>query len=120
MICVSIVSHAHGSMVPNLVEQLLACPEISQIIVTLNISENFPKITDKRFSLILNMAPKGFGENHNFAFNACTRPYFCVVNPDIILEKNLFPDLLEIFNEKKVGVVAPLVANTNHHLEDNL
>lgn len=40
MISLSIVSHGHGDMVCGLVKALLQYPEIGQIIVTENISEN--------------------------------------------------------------------------------
>ena len=120
IVCVSIVSHGHGAMVLNIAKQILACPEVSQLILTLNIPENFPELVDERFLLIRNEFSKGFGENHNAAFDVCISPYFCVVNPDIELVDNPFSKMLEISNKKNVGIVAPLVVNPDGHLEDSM
>jgi N-acetylglucosaminyl-diphospho-decaprenol L-rhamnosyltransferase len=120
IICVSIVSHGHGSMVSNLARQILSCPEVGQLILTFNIPENCPKLMDQRILLINNESTKGFAENHNAAFGYCSRPYFCVVNPDIELLGNPFSKMLELSNEKNIGIVAPLVVNPNGHLEDSM
>lgn len=120
MICVSIVSHGHGSMMLSLVKQILSCQEVSQLVLTFNIPENFPKLFDKRVLLIHNEFPKGFGENHNAAFHVCISPYFCVVNPDIELLDNPFSKMIQILNEKNIGIVAPLVKHPNGSLEDSM
>jgi GT2 family glycosyltransferase len=120
IVCVSIVSHGHGSMVFDLAKQILACPEVSQLILTLNKPENFPELVDERFLIIRNEFSKGFAENHNAAFNICLSPYFCVVNPDIELIDNPFSKILEILNKKNIGIVAPLVINSDGNLEDSM
>ena len=102
-------------MVFDLAKQILTCPEINQLILTLNIPENFPELVDERFLLIRNEFSKGFGENHNAAFDVCISPYFCVVNPDIELVDNPFSKMLEISNKKNVGIVAPLVVHPDGH-----
>lgn len=107
-------------MVFDLAKQILSCSEVSQLILTLNIPENFPELVDERFLLIRNEFSKGFGENHNAAFDVCISPYFCVVNPDIELVDNPFSKMLEISNKNNVGIVAPLVVNPNGHLEDSM
>jgi hypothetical protein len=40
MVTASIVSHGHGEMVARLVEDLLACPEVSRIVITQNVAED--------------------------------------------------------------------------------
>lgn len=58
-----------------------------ELILTLNIpeSEDFlqslahPQVT---YQVIRNSAPKGFGANHNQAFQQCKSPFFLVLNPD--------------------------------------
>jgi hypothetical protein len=40
MVTVSIVSHGHGKMVAGLAEDLLACAEVSRILITQNIAED--------------------------------------------------------------------------------
>lgn len=121
MICVSLVSHGHGLMALNLAKQLLNCPSISRLIITLNIPEAFPNILDGRVQLIKNANPKGFGANHNSAFKYCEEAYFCVINPDIVLADDPFFEMLELFDGgDNTGLVAPLVLNTDGITEDSM
>jgi GT2 family glycosyltransferase len=120
MISVSIVSHGHGPMLPALLLQLLEFPQITQVIVTLNIPESVTLPSDARVQLVHNQTPLGFGANHNQAFAIATTPYFCVLNPDISFIANPFPNLLESFSINDIGLVAPLVKNTNGGIEDSV
>ena len=121
MICISLVSHGHGPTVLNLAKQLLNCPSISRLIITLNIPETFPNILDSRLQLIENPNPKGFGANHNAAFKYCKETYFCVINPDIAMVDDPFLEMLEVFGEEdNVGLVAPLVLNSAGISEDSM
>jgi GT2 family glycosyltransferase len=117
---VSIVSHGHGQMAQHLVSSLLLFPEIEQIIVTLNIPEDFPSFSSDRVILKKNIQPKGFGANHNAAFSLSQSDTFCVLNPDIIFEVNPFPILLNVLNDYSVGVVAPLVLSADGYPEDSM
>lgn len=116
---VSIVSHGHGTMVWSLVDQLLALPELSRIIVTLNIPEPVPKLLDARVVLIRNTTPKGFGANHNAAFAQCDTSFFCVLNPDIDLVGNPFPVLVADLEQDGVGLCAPLVVGSDGQVDDS-
>lgn len=120
MISVSIVSHGHGSMIPALVDQLLAFPQVKKIILTLNTPESIHVPSDSRLVCISNKEPKGFGENHNAAFEYCTTPYFCVLNPDISFLENPFPALLEDFSNPSVGLVAPIIKSLDGKIEDSV
>src|SRR5574343_91402 len=95
MISVSIVSHGHGDMVVVLLRQLLACPEVAQVIITRNLPENLELPGGERVLLLDNAKPLGFAANHNAAFRHCIAPFFCVLNPDIELSGNPFPALLK-------------------------
>jgi N-acetylglucosaminyl-diphospho-decaprenol L-rhamnosyltransferase len=119
MISVSIISHGHGSMLPALLLQLLDFPQVTQVIVTLNIPESVSLPSDSRVQLVHNQAPLGFGANHNQAFAIATSPYFCVLNPDIAFAANPFPKLLESFSDKDIGLVAPMIRNTDGGIEDS-
>lgn len=68
MITVSVVSHNHGDMVTGVVRQLLTFPEVSEILVTLNVPESWPMPDNDKVQLIRNVKPKGFGANHNAAY----------------------------------------------------
>jgi GT2 family glycosyltransferase len=120
MISASIVSHGHGDMVWRLVQQLESCPEISQIIVTLNIQEAIPAEQHEKVTIIRNESPKGFGENHNAAFALAMGDFYAVINPDIVLEQNPFPMLLATLNETDAGLVAPRVNGPQGEPEDSM
>jgi len=106
-------------MVESLVEKLLEFPEVTSVILTLNIPEYLNIQNCSRIKVLRNFYPKGFGSNHNAAFNLCDTPYFCVLNPDISLQNNPFAKLIFTFHDAKIGLVAPLVKNTEGLIEDS-
>lgn len=120
MLVVSIVSHNHGMMVWNLVNEVLSCPEVNKIIITLNIPEKIPDFINSKIDLIVNPIPKGFGANHNAAFQSCRSDYFCVMNPDIQMIDNPFTFMMERFKDNNVGLVAPLVLAQDRAPEDSM
>lgn len=120
LIAVSIVSHGHGAMVVGLIESLLRCPEVIQIIVTKNIPEPLPIPGNPRISVLDNPHPKGFGENHNAAFEHCQQPFFCPLNPDISLIGNPFASLLVELQKSGAGIAAPLVLSPSGQVEDSV
>lgn len=119
MIAISIISHAHGAMVENLVRSLLLLEEVTQLFVTLNVPEQLAFPPDNRLVLIRNVRPKGFGANHNSAFQRCEQPYFCPLNPDIILSENPFPILLREIKRTNASLIAPLVISPGGTIEDS-
>ena len=120
MIAVSIVSHGHGAMVQQLVEQVLTCAEVTQVVITYNIPEASVLLSDSRVEIVVNRSPKGFGANHNAAFLRSREPFWCVLNPDVALVGNPFPVLLESLRADSVGLVAPLVTNPDGNIEDSV
>ena len=103
-----------------LVGQLLAFPEVSQIILTLNVPESVALPDDARVTFIGNAQPKGFGANHNAAFACCTQTFFCPLNPDIEFDRNPFPALSTALGDKRVALVAPLVRSPDGNIEDSM
>lgn len=120
MISASVVSHGHGGMVWRLVDQLVACSEVSQVIVTLNIPEEVPETLNRKVLLQQNTKPKSFGGNHNAAFAVAKNGFFCVINPDIKLVRNPFEALVGILSDRRVGLVAPLVIGPAGLPEDSM
>ena len=118
MISVSIVSHGHGDMVVVLLRQLLACPEVAQVIITRNLPENLELPGGERVLLLDNAKPLGFAANHNAAFRHCIATFFCVLNPDIELSGNPFPALLKALQSSPAALVAPLVQGSEGKTED--
>ena len=100
MITISIISHGQIKLCKIIINQLLKIKLAKKIILTLNIDENIEFKLNKKITLIRNIKPRGFGENHNKAFKLCSTKYFCVLNPDIKLIKNPFNILVKQINLK--------------------
>lgn len=120
MVTVSIVSHGHGRMVERLVSQLMQFPEVSQVLVTVNIAESIRLPSDKKIQVISNKVPSGFGANHNAAFLLCDAPYYCVLNPDVAFLDNPFPSLEAALVNSAASLVVPLMVNETGKVEDSL
>ncbi len=120
---ISIVSHGHGSHLFHLFSDLSKLINDSfEIILTLNIPEDEYYISDlicRNCRIIRNIHPKGFGENHNYAFKHSTGQRFIVINPDVRINSNIF-DELERHMTDCVAVCAPSVFNSNGEIEDSV
>jgi N-acetylglucosaminyl-diphospho-decaprenol L-rhamnosyltransferase len=119
----SIVSHGHGAMVSSLLADLATqCGASVNVILTLNIPESLT-IDDGIYPFHLkvtrNALPVGFGANHNAAFTQCKSAYFCVLNPDIRIGENPFPQLVDELAKPDVGVVAPKIVSPVGNVEDS-
>lgn len=122
MITVSIVSHNQGDMIVHLLNDLEKCPEMGKIILTYNKPEQEITIPSKLQSIVKiihNATEKGFGANHNSAFKHCSSPFFCILNPDIRIENNPFPELLSALKNNTTFVSAPLILNAQGGVEDS-
>lgn len=119
----SIVSHGQGVLVVNLLNDLKKLQiKNYEIILTFNIleDEDFLKnFNDLPIIVIRNKYINGFGSNHNSAFKNSSGKYFYVLNPDIRIPGLKFDDLIQNFNDKRVGVVAPIVYSANGAVEDS-
>ena len=118
-ITVSIVSHNHGPQVLTLIKQVLRDSLTANLILTLNANEHLTLPSDSRLTVIENSKPKGFGANHNSAFEYCRTPYFCVLNPDIVLQENTFEHLIRCLKNSKAAVCGPLVLSPTGSQEDS-
>ncbi len=119
MISASIVTHGHGKLALRLIGQLLTCPEISQIILTKNIPEYINLPISNKILLIENSSPRGFGANHNYAFNLSSGKFFCVLNPDIKLLDNPFNVLVQSLINNGISIISPIILNKNMEVEDH-
>lgn len=107
-------------MVVHLIKSLLMCTEVAQIIVTRNIPESLTMPDSDRIIVLENPLPKGFGENHNVAFEHCTQPFFCPLNPDISLRGNPFKILFSELINSKSSIAVPLVLAPDGAVEDSV
>jgi N-acetylglucosaminyl-diphospho-decaprenol L-rhamnosyltransferase len=119
MVTASIVSHGHGVMVRGLVEDLLGCPEVTRVVVIQNVPERTEYPKDENVETIRNAEPHGYGANQNAAFASASSPFFCVLNPDIRLKENPFPQLLKAFDDPSVALVAPKIISPDGSEEDS-
>lgn len=132
-VAVSIISHGHGPMVLELVQQLAqrAEPCVQRVIVTLNTPEpeleaqlhglEHPPFT---LEIVCNRAPKGFGSNHNAAFAqlpAHDMPsHVCLLNPDVsLLDDAPMAALTAALADARAGMAYPRVLGKDGQVQDN-
>jgi GT2 family glycosyltransferase len=117
----SIVSHQQAGLIAQLLADLKTCGVSAlEIILTINTPETLPfKAESFEFpiTIVNNASPKGFGANHNAAFELARGEYFCVLNPDIRLARSPFPLLLAALEDQSVGATGPLICNPAGQVE---
>jgi len=101
-IALSVVSHAQNWLVNQLLVDLAQFhPADLSIVVTQNVPDPDRLAARHGAEVIVNERPRGFGANHNAAFRRCDAPYFCVVNPDIRLNMDPFPALVQALQSER-------------------
>jgi N-acetylglucosaminyl-diphospho-decaprenol L-rhamnosyltransferase len=125
-ITLSIVSHDHHAPVKALVDQLVQMHGglLAHVIVTHNLKSSALNMRTGHmpFQLteIFNDTPLGFGANHNRAFQRCLTPYFCVLNPDLVLDDDsLWEQLLQKLAADRVGAAYPVLLGLDGAVQDS-
>jgi N-acetylglucosaminyl-diphospho-decaprenol L-rhamnosyltransferase len=123
-IVVSIVSHGQAKLVQLVLTDLDRIAKSTPLVLV--ITNNIPEVHDytnatKNCSIHLlnNIRPRGFAQNHNTAFSLVRGSYYCIMNPDIRIEKDPFPELIEALQDSKVGVVSPRILSAVGNREDS-
>lgn len=121
----SVVSHGHSECLQVLLDELSAQgpSNLRHLIVThnlpghgLTVSPNWPF----QVSEIRNAEPRGFGANHNQAFQHCSTPFFGVMNPDLDhLPDNLWARLVELAAPPHAGLAYPVLLNLDGTVQDS-
>ena len=122
IITFSVVSHGQMNMIKGLINDLISIKNINfELIITLNISEDFSDLPNTDFSIkiIKNLYQKGFGSNHNYAFQFSSGYYFLIINPDIRFNYLCLEELIYAFDDDSVGAVAPLVLTPTGSIDDS-
>ena len=122
-VSISVVSHGHAGLVATLLGDIAAHVLTRiEVLLTLNLPETLP-FDPAHFSfpvrIVENSAPRGFAANHNAAFRLGRGGAFCVLNPDVRIEQDPFPELLKCFQDRTVGAAAPLIRNPAGAIEDS-
>lgn len=112
-ITISIVSHNQDYLLRLILNDLAHHAREANVIITHNLPQQTLFLTPEGLDTrqIVNPRPKGFGSNHNAAFEQADTPFFCVANPDLRLTDNPFPALLDCMNDPQIGLVAPMAVN---------
>ena len=125
-VTLSIVSHGHGPMVVNLLSDLQALQwprDAFEVLLTLNTPEDAgvfsPFQNTLPLHIITNPEAKGFGANHNAAFQRSRGAAFAVVNPDVRLPRLDLDAWLTPLGQNRVAACAPLAHDSEGHLQDN-
>ena len=121
-VTISIVSHDQRLLVENVLKDLVSFEEIKKLIITVNLPEdkyNIPSLLKDKIQFIHNDVKKGFGCNHNSAFEHCETDYFCILNPDVSIRENPFSELISIARLLKLSLVAPIITNKEGMTEDS-
>ena len=121
-ITVSVVSHCQGAMVNDLLKDLARfSADGIDVLLTVNAPEPLPFSPDEfpfRLQIHHNASPRGFAANHNAAFKRGQRKYFAVLNPDLRLTSDPFPQLVDCLCAG-FSVAAPVVLNAKGEIEDS-
>jgi hypothetical protein len=92
--------------------------------VTLNLpgeafdEARFPSL---RLQVLSNDHPRGFGANHNRAFEHCRTPWFAILNPDLRLPTDPLGPLIEAARRRpEVALLGPRVLGPDGNEEDSV
>jgi GT2 family glycosyltransferase len=97
----------------------LHCRSNVEILLTQNLPEAEPDRQAFPLRVIRNTVARGFAANHNAAFDQARGSYFCVLNPDIRMPSDPFPELVHVLADPQAGVAAPLIVNAAGMMEDS-
>jgi len=128
-LALSVVSHGHDRLLRRLLSQLDAQPTLAgtRVVVTLNLPdeafqrEMFPHLD---VVVVRNEVARGFGANHNAAFERCSARWFGILNPDLALVDgepfNAMIRHAEAAQPSTIGLVAPRVVGPDLAPEDSV
>ena len=93
----------------------------ANIVVVDNASEDHPERLEQLFPdirLLLVKENLGYSRAINMALKTCGRPYVVIMNPDTIVLKGVFSNILEYLDKNKnVGVVGPKIIDPDGSIQ---
>ncbi len=122
-VTVSIVSHGQAVLAQRLLDDLarLCAESVDHVIVTSNLPEDWSPIVAHaaiRVTHLRNAVPRGFATNHNAAFRRCETPFFLIANPDIRLDRDPLPSLIEALGHPRRALATPRIVGPDGTVED--
>jgi GT2 family glycosyltransferase len=119
----SVVSHGQMELVNDLVGDLIAHAggTLKRLVVTINVPEALPlRSGDAPFEVVVlrNDGARGFGANHNLAFQHCDTPWFAVLNPDLRVGPGAAAALLAAARPGD-GILAPRILDADGRPADS-
>lgn len=120
----SIVSHNQQDLIQLLLKSMdefvFSKKHNIRVLVTENTQRKI-RLKSKKFPLtyINNIRKKGFGSNHNAAFEKTHSDYFLIVNPDIcFLHSVNMDDVIEQMENENIDIASPKIVNSLGQVED--
>lgn len=112
----SVVSHGHLSSIRLLLGDLARVldPARHELILTLNLpepAERIDGIWPGRLRIIRNPAPRGFAANHNAALRRARGRCVAVIDPDLRLRADPFPELAVALEDPACGIASTIVCD---------
>jgi len=125
LITLSIVSHGDADKIANLLASILKYePDTGtrfELILTDNLKDNLPELDPAPWVSVLilrNEKILGFAENHNRAFAYAHGAYFAILNPDILLDRPVFDELLQGLHAHQADLIAPQIVDETGTVQD--
>jgi N-acetylglucosaminyl-diphospho-decaprenol L-rhamnosyltransferase len=123
-VTLSIISHGDAEKIRRLLKSLRTFEQAGQfrVILTDNLGEDhlsFDSSSLASFEILRNSHPRGFGRNNNQAFQLMETRYFCILNPDVLFEQEVFGRLISLLETGTANVVAPLIVDSNAVVQDS-
>lgn len=123
LLSISIVSHLQGELIRPLLLQLASWRGCQvELLLTLNLPEDegfIDAAAGLPVRVLRNLAPRGFGANHNRAFEVARGELFLVLNPDIRADGLDFSLLLDALHQPGCGVVGAGIVDVEGHPTDS-
>jgi GT2 family glycosyltransferase len=124
LVTLSIVSHGDAEKIRRLLNSLQTFEQNCQfrVILTDNLGNDLPSFVNSlstSFEILHNQLPRGYAWNHNQAFRLVKTSYFCILNPDVVFEQEVFEPLIALLETGKADIVSPLVVDSNAVVQDS-
>ena len=124
LVTISIVSHGDSEKIIRLLESIREYEQTKsiQVIITDNLGHELLELDSFPWAslcILRNERTRGFASNHNQAFQLATGKYFCILNPDVIFEEEIFHPIILLLENKQADIVAPRIEDSDTKLQDS-